>query len=81
MAHRLAPQAVEDLYGIWSYVTSESSSIEIANRLIDSITERFLLLARHPYLGRVRDEDLGSGIGVSLLASTSSFTVLMEQTY
>ena len=61
MAHRLAPQAVEDLYGIWSYVTTESGSVEIANRLIDSITKRFLLLAHHPYLGRVRDEDLGSG--------------------
>jgi toxin ParE1/3/4 len=61
MAHRLAPQAVEDLYGIWSYVTSESGSVEAANRLIHSITGRFLLLAHHPYLGRVRDEDLGSG--------------------
>ena len=61
MAHRLAPQAVEDLDNIWFYVATESGSIEAANRLIDSLTRRFVLLAQHPYLGRVRDEDFGSG--------------------
>ena len=43
------------------YVAKESSSIEIANRLIDSITNRFLLLASHPHLGRSRDDDFGVG--------------------
>jgi toxin ParE1/3/4 len=61
MAHRLAPQAVDDLDSIWSYVAMESGSIDAANRLIDSLTQRFLLLAQHPYLGRVRDEDFGLG--------------------
>jgi toxin ParE1/3/4 len=61
MAHRLAPQAVEDLDGIWSYVATESGSVETANRLIDSITSRFFLLAHYPYMGRVRDEDFGNG--------------------
>lgn len=59
MAHRLAPQAVADLDGIWYYLAKESESSEIANRVIDSITERFFLLARHPYLGRSRDDDFG----------------------
>jgi toxin ParE1/3/4 len=34
---------------------------KFANRLIDSMTDRFLLLARHHYLGRARDEDFGAG--------------------
>jgi toxin ParE1/3/4 len=58
---RLAPQAAADLDQIWLYVAKESRSVEIANRLIDSMTDRFLLLARHPYLGRARDEDFGAG--------------------
>jgi len=61
MAHRVAPQAAADLDDIWYYVAKESGSVEIANRLIDSVTARFLLLANHPYLGRVRDDDFGAG--------------------
>ena len=41
--------------------TRESGSIEIADRLIDSITDRFYLLASHPYVGRLR-EDLRPGL-------------------
>jgi toxin ParE1/3/4 len=48
MSHRLAPQAEADLDDVWYYVVKESGSLEIAGRLIDSITNRFLLLARHP---------------------------------
>ncbi len=61
MAHRVAPQATADLDGIWYYLAKESGSIENANQLIDSITDRFLLLSSYPYLGRVRDDDLGIG--------------------
>jgi plasmid stabilization system protein ParE len=45
MAHRVAPRAERDLDDIWHYVAKESGSIEIANRLIDSITDRFSVLA------------------------------------
>ena len=48
MAHRLAPQAVEDLDSIWFYVATESGSIDAANRLVDSLTRRFLLLPNIP---------------------------------
>ncbi len=34
---------------------------KIANQLIDSITDRFFLLAGHPYLGRARKDDFGVG--------------------
>jgi toxin ParE1/3/4 len=43
-------------------VLHREGSIEIADRLIDSITDRFFLLATHPYLGRNRDEDLRPGL-------------------
>lgn len=54
MAHRLAPRAETDLDDIWYYVATESGSMETANRLIDTITERFLALANFPYLGHSR---------------------------
>ena len=48
--HRVAPRAEADLDDIWYYVATESGGgIEIANRLIDSITDRFFLLASFPY--------------------------------
>jgi toxin ParE1/3/4 len=50
MAHRVSERAAADLDDIWYYVAQESASIEIANRLIDSLTDRFLLLGRYPYL-------------------------------
>jgi toxin ParE1/3/4 len=62
MAHRVAPQAEAELDNIWYYVAKESGSVEIADRLIDSITERFYLLACHPHIGRHRDEDLRPGL-------------------
>jgi toxin ParE1/3/4 len=62
MAHQVAPQAEVELDSIWYYVANESGSIEIADRLIDSITERFLLLSRNPRLGRRRDEELRPGL-------------------
>jgi len=48
MAHRVAPRAEADLDDIWYYVAKESGSIEIANRLIDSITGRFSCLPAFP---------------------------------
>ena len=61
MAHRIAPRAETDLDGIWLYVAGESGSMEAANRLIDSITDRFLFLSSFPYMGRARDRDFGIG--------------------
>jgi plasmid stabilization system protein ParE len=44
MAHRVSPRAEADLDDLWFYTAKESGSIEIANRLIDTITGRFVLL-------------------------------------
>jgi toxin ParE1/3/4 len=62
MSHRCSPLAELDLDDIWYFVASRSGSVETANRLVDSLTERFLLLSAHPYLGRARDEDLRPGL-------------------
>ena len=62
MAHRVAPEAEDELDNIWYRVAKESGSIEIADRFIESITERFYLLASHPHIGRHRDEDLRPGL-------------------
>ena len=59
---RLSPQAEAELDDIWVYVARESGSIEIADRVIDSITERFWLLGLHPQIGRRRDHDLRPGL-------------------
>jgi toxin ParE1/3/4 len=61
MTHRVAPRAEVDLDEIWLYVAKESGSTEIANHLIDTITDRFFTRARFPYIGRSRQEDLGPG--------------------
>jgi toxin ParE1/3/4 len=62
MAHRIAPEAEAELDDIWYYVANQSGSIEIADRVMDSITDRFFLLARFPHMGRRRDEDLRPGL-------------------
>jgi plasmid stabilization system protein ParE len=62
VAHRVSPQAEADLDRLWFHVASEASSLEVADRLIDSISQRFFLLSRCPQLGRRRDEDLRAGL-------------------
>ena len=62
MAHRLAPGAEVELDEIWFWTAKESGSIEIADRLIDFLTERFFVLGRHPHVGRPRDDDLRPGL-------------------
>jgi toxin ParE1/3/4 len=61
MALRVAPEVEAELDEIWSYLAIESGAADVANRLVNSITNRFFLLSKHPYLGRRRD-DLRSGL-------------------
>lgn len=56
MGHRLAPQAKADLEDIAYCVFVESRSLDIADRLIESISRRFTLLGTHPRAGRRRDD-------------------------
>ena len=58
---RLSLEAEAELDEIWIHIAVESGSTEIATRVVDNITERFWLLARSPFIGRRRDEDLRPG--------------------
>ena len=62
MAHRVSPEAEADLDGIWVYIATESGSLDIADRFVDSLTDRFFLLSTNPYIGRRRDDDLRPGL-------------------
>lgn len=62
MAHRVSRQAEADLTDIWCYAAKESGGMDIADRLIESITRRFLLLSLYPHLGRRRDDMFGTGV-------------------
>jgi plasmid stabilization system protein ParE len=59
---RLSPEAEAELDGIWIHIASKSGSTDIATRLVEGITERFWLMARYPYMGRLRDDDLRPGL-------------------
>ena len=61
MAHRLSAEAESQLDAIWLHVANESGALESADRIINTITDRFWLLARYPHIGRRRD-DLRSGL-------------------
>jgi plasmid stabilization system protein ParE len=60
MAQQLSKRAQADLDQIWDYVAEQSDSTATADRLIDTIIERFDLLGNYPEAGLARD-DLGKG--------------------
>jgi toxin ParE1/3/4 len=62
MAHRRAPGVDTDLDEIWYHIAKESGSVERADRIVHSITERFYLLSGNPHIGRRRDDDLRPGL-------------------
>jgi len=62
MAQRLAPSAESDLDDIWYYVATESGSVDIADRIIEAITQSFWTIAQFPHIGRRRDRELSSGL-------------------
>lgn len=62
MGHIRTPSADLDLDRIWYYIATASGNIGVADGFINSICDRFVLLASHPLLGRTREE-LRSGLG------------------
>lgn len=52
MRIRLSPQARADLDNIWFYIASESRTEGRATRIVASITDKFALLARFPFIGK-----------------------------
>lgn len=61
MAHRLAPEAAAALDEIWYELATASGREDIADRVVDNITQRFSFLACYPQMGRKRD-DLRPGL-------------------
>ena len=59
--HHLSREARDDLDGIWEYLIKEGRGEAVADRQVDAITSRFHLIARHPKIGRARDDDLSPG--------------------
>lgn len=55
MKYRLSKDAMRELDDIFLY-WAKRVSVEVAERLIDNITERFWLLGEHPTAGRSADE-------------------------
>ncbi len=73
MGHRLAPEAEAELDDIWYYIAKESGNVDVADRFVDLLTNRFSLLACNPHLGRRRDADLRPGLRSFPLGTMSSF--------
>jgi len=57
----ISPRARADMDEIWAFIASESS-IEIADRVLDSLAKKFHLLRLAPYAGRSRTHDLRAGL-------------------
>jgi toxin ParE1/3/4 len=53
---RVSRLAEQDLDDIWYYTVKKSGSIEIADRLIESVTELFPLIAQAPDAATRRDQ-------------------------
>lgn len=61
MAVFVSPCVKAELDDIWHHIATNSVSIDIANRVVESITDQFVQLSKHPHLGRRRD-DLRPGL-------------------
>ncbi|MBX9791771.1 MAG: type II toxin-antitoxin system RelE/ParE family toxin [Pirellulales bacterium] len=61
------PDAIEDLHQIWAYIVGQTESVEIADRLIDSIDNVASLYAANPALGTARN-DLAPGLRCFVVA-------------
>jgi plasmid stabilization system protein ParE len=60
MRYRVSEDAKRDLDEIFLY-WADRVRVEIADRVVDRITERFWLLGEHPEAGRVAD-DIATGV-------------------
>lgn len=58
---RLSRRASADIRAIWDYLGVTKDDPDGAHRQVDTLFERFQLLATHPWMGQSRD-DLRSGL-------------------
>jgi plasmid stabilization system protein ParE len=69
-------EAVIDLDAIWDYIAQEN--LVAADRLLDEMQDRFLMLAKYPELGESQPTLATVAIGASSIAATSS-TIAQEK--
>jgi toxin ParE1/3/4 len=60
MRYRVTKLAQQDLHEIFLY-WAKRASLDVADRIIDSVVDRFWLLGEHPDAGRL-SEDIGPGV-------------------
>ncbi len=63
MAHRIAPQAEVDLDDIWLYAARDGGSMDVATRLVDSITDRSFFWPVSPTLAAPVTRISAPGLG------------------
>lgn len=54
--YRLSAETEAQLDDIWLHIARESGSVDTAIRILQSITDRFWLLAQQPRMGRRRED-------------------------
>ncbi len=54
--YTLAPSARDDLHSIWDYIATEHDRPETADRLIETLYDKFVRLAENPFMGEVRQD-------------------------
>lgn len=65
-----SPQADSDLDAIWLYIATQSGNADVADRLVDSIVQRFLLLANYPRSAAAVTTTCARAFAVSLLGNS-----------
>jgi len=53
---RLAPLARHDLDALWNYIGIEKDSPTAASRLLETLYDKFRLLAANPLMGQYRED-------------------------
>lgn len=56
MSYRVSAKAEAQLDDIWLHIARESGSVDTAIRVVESIGDRFWLLATYPRMGRRRPD-------------------------
>lgn len=52
---RISPEAEAEIDDIWLYLARESGSIDLANRIVDRIAQRFQLLTQYTHTSGARE--------------------------
>jgi toxin ParE1/3/4 len=60
MYYNISLQAIADLDQIWDYIVQDNGDPVVATKVVSQIVNIFPKIGKFPYLGRSREDDLGS---------------------